>query len=83
MFVPDPRPPWYVSYVYHHRDTIPHFKCTMFYDIDGDNETLLRGELLALIRIMRGILRKRCFIEHHIAPVSSEFSRPHRHRTQC
>ncbi|KKA22961.1 hypothetical protein T310_3012 [Rasamsonia emersonii CBS 393.64] len=70
MFVPDPRPPWYMSYVYHHHDTrFPHIKCTMFYDIDGDNETLLRGELLALIRIMRGILRKRCFIEHNIAPV--------------
>jgi hypothetical protein len=43
--------------------------CIMLYDVDGDDR-LLRGELLALIRIMRGRLNTRSLVDHVVAPVS-------------
>lgn len=72
---PTRRPEWCASSIYHHRDTerVPHIKCIMIYDTDGDNNTLLRGELLALIRIIKGRLSTVCFVDHYIAPVRISF----------
>ena len=52
---------------------LPHISCTLTYDINGDDDNLLRGELLTLIRIMRGRMRHRDFIEHDVVPVSFRF----------
>lgn len=41
----------------------------MISDVDGDGETLFRGELLALIRMIRGSLAKKCFVDHTVHPV--------------
>ncbi|KAL1987892.1 hypothetical protein VTN96DRAFT_1876 [Rasamsonia emersonii] len=46
----------------------PHIQCDMIYNIDGDDR-LLRGELLALIRIILGVLSATSLVDHLITPV--------------
>lgn len=63
-------PQWGVESIYHHRDTrFPHLKSTMISDVDGDGETLFRGELFALIRMIRGCLATKGFAGHTVYPV--------------
>ncbi|KAL2005981.1 hypothetical protein VTN00DRAFT_9635 [Thermoascus crustaceus] len=63
-------PQWSVDAIYHYHDTkFPHLKSMMISDVDGDNETLSRGELLALIRMIRGRLATKKFAGHPVHPV--------------
>ncbi|KAJ9244240.1 hypothetical protein DTO169E5_1845 [Paecilomyces variotii] len=63
-------PQWTVDAVYHYHDTkFPHLKSMMISDVDGDNETLFRGELLALIRMIRGRLETKKFARSPVHPV--------------
>lgn len=48
----------------------PHLNCAMVYDVDRDDDHLLRGELLTIIRIMHGRMRWRCWVDHMVIPVS-------------
>jgi len=59
--------------------SVPHIKGSLIYDINGDDKTLFRGELLFLIRVMRGRMRTWEFIEHDVAPVSFPFLKPMPH----
>lgn len=48
----------------------PHFKAVIYNDLEADNNTCFRGELLITLRIMLGQLRKVRFVHHQIAPNS-------------
>ncbi|KAJ5972380.1 uncharacterized protein N7479_002298 [Penicillium vulpinum] len=47
----------------------PHFKAVIYNDLEADNETCFRGELLISLRLMLGQLRKLRLAHHNIAPV--------------
>ncbi|KAJ5205846.1 hypothetical protein N7491_003530 [Penicillium cf. griseofulvum] len=47
----------------------PHFKATIYNDLEADDETCFRGELLVILRLMLGQLRKMRLVCHHKAPV--------------
>lgn len=47
----------------------PHFKAVIYNDLEADNETCFRGELLIILRLMLGQLRKIRLLHHNIAPV--------------
>ncbi|KAJ5962124.1 hypothetical protein N7501_007065 [Penicillium viridicatum] len=47
----------------------PHLKAVMYNDLEADNNTCFRGELLISLRIMLGQLRKVRLVHHQIAPV--------------
>ncbi|CAI7631594.1 unnamed protein product [Penicillium glandicola] len=47
----------------------PHFKAVIYNDMEADNETCFRGELLIGLRLMLGQLRKIRLVHHNIAPV--------------
>ncbi|RAH47534.1 uncharacterized protein BO95DRAFT_441066 [Aspergillus brunneoviolaceus CBS 621.78] len=47
----------------------PHSKAAIYNNMEGDHHRLLRGELLILLRVMLGRLRKRPLLEYMIAPV--------------
>ncbi|CAI7631583.1 unnamed protein product [Penicillium glandicola] len=47
----------------------PHFKAVIYNDLEADNETYFRGELLISLRLMLGQLRKVRLVHHNIAPV--------------
>ncbi|PYH95508.1 hypothetical protein BO71DRAFT_473945 [Aspergillus ellipticus CBS 707.79] len=47
----------------------PHIKCIMHNDIDVDDDHLLRGEILTVIRIMLGQLKQKVFVNDMVAPV--------------
>ncbi|PKY07860.1 hypothetical protein P168DRAFT_286044 [Aspergillus campestris IBT 28561] len=47
----------------------PHSKAVIYNDVEAHNQHLLRGELLILLRIMLGQMRKRRFLHHMIAPI--------------
>lgn len=49
----------------------PHVKCIMYNDLKGDDEHLLRGEVLTMLRLMLGQLKLLYFIEDGMAPVVS------------
>lgn len=51
----------------------PHSKAVIYNGLEGKNQHLLRGELLILLRIMLGQMRKRRFLHHMVAPVLSLF----------
>lgn len=63
-------PSWEMLTAQHHIiENTPHMKSIIFNNSKGgNNEILLRGELLSLVAIMRGRLRS--FPDHSIAPVS-------------
>ncbi|KAL4784829.1 hypothetical protein BJX76DRAFT_326140, partial [Aspergillus varians] len=48
----------------------PHSKAAVYSNRVGKNGEILRGELLAVLRLMLGRLKKRIFIEHMTAPVN-------------
>ncbi|KAL4922559.1 hypothetical protein BDW62DRAFT_197230 [Aspergillus aurantiobrunneus] len=47
----------------------PHSKATVYNNWVGEEGEILRGELLAVLRLMLGRLNKRAFIDHAVAPV--------------
>ncbi|CAG7946130.1 unnamed protein product [Penicillium nalgiovense] len=47
----------------------PHFKAVIYNDLEADNETCFRGELLISLRIMLGQLTKIRLVHHNIVPV--------------
>ncbi|KAJ5272171.1 hypothetical protein N7524_005440 [Penicillium chrysogenum] len=47
----------------------PHFKAVIYNGLEADNETCFRGELLIILRLMLGQLRKIRLLHHNIAPV--------------
>ncbi|KAJ6189229.1 hypothetical protein N7519_004137 [Penicillium mononematosum] len=47
----------------------PHFKAVIYNDLEADNETCFRGELLIILRLMLGQLKKIRLLHHHKAPV--------------
>ncbi|OJZ81306.1 hypothetical protein ASPFODRAFT_52365 [Aspergillus luchuensis CBS 106.47] len=47
----------------------PHIKCIMHNNLDSDDNYLLRGEVLTVIRIMLGQLKQKIFVNDMIAPV--------------
>ncbi|PYI00690.1 hypothetical protein BO78DRAFT_401893 [Aspergillus sclerotiicarbonarius CBS 121057] len=47
----------------------PHIKCIMDNNLDVDDDHLLRGEVLTIIRIMLGQLKQKVFVDHMVAPV--------------
>ncbi|PWY75313.1 hypothetical protein BO94DRAFT_524214 [Aspergillus sclerotioniger CBS 115572] len=47
----------------------PHIKCIMHNDLDVDDDHLLRGKVLTVIRIMLGQLKQKVFVTQMIAPV--------------
>ncbi|KAL1866958.1 hypothetical protein Plec18167_008891 [Paecilomyces lecythidis] len=51
-------PQWSVQSIYHYQDQRlkPHLKSTMISDWTGQNELIFRGELIALVRMIRGRL---------------------------
>lgn len=64
-------PMWQGEDAYHVRgDGQPHMKFGMIYDVDGEDDKLLRGELLALLRLMIGRSNLKAFVDHMVIPVS-------------
>ncbi|KAH8821810.1 hypothetical protein F5884DRAFT_851017 [Xylogone sp. PMI_703] len=59
-----PTPPeWGVEIVLHcENPDLPHPKCIMASDVDGQDELLYRGELLAIIRMIRGRLHTPLYV---------------------
>ncbi|GLB16186.1 hypothetical protein AtubIFM61612_006025 [Aspergillus tubingensis] len=51
----------------------PHIKCIMHNNLDSDDNYLLRGEVLTVIRIMLGQLKQKIFVNDMIAPVTLSF----------
>ncbi|PYI33271.1 hypothetical protein BP00DRAFT_424123 [Aspergillus indologenus CBS 114.80] len=49
--------------------SFPHSKAAIYNNMEGVHHKLLRGELLILLRMMLGRLKKRPLLEHMIAPV--------------
>ncbi|KAE8151676.1 hypothetical protein BDV25DRAFT_128574 [Aspergillus avenaceus] len=47
----------------------PHIKCIMQNDLESDDDSLLRGEVLTVIRIMLGQLKRKIFVNDMVAPV--------------
>lgn len=47
----------------------PHSKTMSYNNLNGNNNELLRGELLIILRLMLGQLRKRRLLGHMMAPV--------------
>ncbi|KAJ5577956.1 uncharacterized protein N7459_006920 [Penicillium hispanicum] len=47
----------------------PHSKVVSYNNLNGNDHELLRGELLIILRLMLGQLRKRRLLEHMMAPV--------------
>ncbi|OQE06108.1 hypothetical protein PENVUL_c020G04900 [Penicillium vulpinum] len=47
----------------------PHTKAFIYNDMDATDESILRGELLVILRLMLGQLRKRRLLHHRKAPV--------------
>lgn len=47
----------------------PHTKALIYNNLEGNDQQILRGELLIILRLMIGQLKKRRFIKHMIAPV--------------
>ncbi|KAE8153498.1 hypothetical protein BDV25DRAFT_149264 [Aspergillus avenaceus] len=47
----------------------PHIKAVMYSNQEGKEHEILRSELLIILRLMLGQLKKRRFIRHMIAPV--------------
>lgn len=67
-------PHWYATSLLHVSDhDCSHMNASMIYNIDGD-ERILRGELLALIRIMEGRLNVATLAEHVLVPVRALFN---------
>lgn len=65
-----PRPEWHVQDVVHiPGHEFPHLCVTIAHDLLGNDQCLLRGELLAIIRIMIDRLESDDFREHRKAPV--------------
>ncbi|KAJ9199471.1 hypothetical protein C8Q69DRAFT_441138 [Paecilomyces variotii] len=60
---------WYVESVYCHNSKYPHVKATMISDHEGNDGTLFRGELLALIRLIRGRLATKSVAHYSNYPV--------------
>lgn len=50
----------------------PHFLLEMISDINGENDTITRGELLCILRMMERILGAVNFVSHMITPVCSQ-----------
>lgn len=66
---------WYVESVYCHNSKYPHVKATMISDHEGNDGTLFRGELLALIRLIRGRLATKYVAHYSNYPVSYYYDR--------
>ncbi|RQM07990.1 hypothetical protein DH86_00003617, partial [Scytalidium sp. 3C] len=65
-----PRPEWHVQDVVHiPGHEFPHLCVTIAHDLLGNDQCLLRGELLAIIRIMIDRLESDDFREHRKAPI--------------
>ncbi|OGM46183.1 hypothetical protein ABOM_004860 [Aspergillus bombycis] len=47
----------------------PHTKAIVYNNVNTTDQAILRGELLLILRLMIGQLRKRRFIRHMVAPV--------------
>ncbi|KAJ5783419.1 uncharacterized protein N7518_009096 [Penicillium psychrosexuale] len=47
----------------------PHFKAVIYTDMEADNETYFRSEVLISLRLMLAQLRKARLLHHRIAPV--------------
>lgn len=50
-------------------ESCPHTKVVMYNDMESDDDHLLRGEVLTLVRITLGQLNLKCFVNAMIAPV--------------
>lgn len=46
-----------------------HLTATTFNNLNGHDDTILRGELLPVLRLMIGHLRRARFIDHMVAPI--------------
>lgn len=51
----------------------PHTKAYMYNNLDTNDEEILRGELLTILRLMLGQLRKARLLQHMKAPVILHF----------
>ncbi|KGO75994.1 hypothetical protein PITC_011510 [Penicillium italicum] len=47
----------------------PHMKAVIYHGLEGDDSTLCRGELLIILRLMLGQLRKVRLLHHKVAPI--------------
>ncbi|RAK98450.1 uncharacterized protein BO80DRAFT_387289 [Aspergillus ibericus CBS 121593] len=47
----------------------PHIKCIMHNDLEVDDDHLLRGEVLTIVRIMLGQLKQKVYVNDMVAPV--------------
>ncbi|KAB8246580.1 hypothetical protein BDV35DRAFT_353661 [Aspergillus flavus] len=47
----------------------PHVKAIAYNNVNATDQTILRGELLLILRLMFTQLRKRRFLKHMVAPV--------------
>ena len=50
-------------------EKFPHTKAIIYNNLEGNDQVIARGELLIILRMMLGQLKKRRFIQHMIAPV--------------
>lgn len=55
---------------------LPHTKAFMYNDMDATDGIILRGELLTILRLMLGQLRKVRLLQHRKAPVMLDLSFP-------
>ncbi|RFU26522.1 hypothetical protein B7463_g9815, partial [Scytalidium lignicola] len=63
-------PQWVVLSIYHNeKGESPHLKGTMISDIEGKDVILYRGEILALVRIIKSRLHQSAFATHDFHPV--------------
>lgn len=54
-----------------------HVKTTIYNDLDANDNQILQGELLSILRVMIAQLRRARFVGHMIAPVSTFLSASH------
>ncbi|RFU36202.1 hypothetical protein B7463_g20, partial [Scytalidium lignicola] len=63
-------PQWQVMSLFFHEDIeFPHAKVIMISNIEGDDEMLSRGEILALLRVIRIRLKQAAYAMHDFHPV--------------
>lgn len=55
-------------------DQFPHMKAVIYHGLEGEDRTLCRGELLIILRLMLGQLKKTRLLRHKVVPVSLSFS---------
>lgn len=51
----------------------PHMKAVIYSGLEGEDSIVCRGELLIILRLMLGQLRKVRLLHHKVAPVSLGF----------